>query len=209
MDMKLDDKGRYLFNTEGDREKFERVLSALILLNYKVPFRVDDRGGVCDLVLDSGRLWYYPEPSLGGIWVDVDKFLEFNETQKEEVDHRYDYIRLLNDIIDDRRSNTNGICTLLRRSLGGEHLSAIMTKENLKSWQLFSGQYDYPIPGGRDSYFGENKWEGIQGDLRVNLCEHLIKCLESEITNDMPWVPYPERKERGLNICSGWTSTYT
>lgn len=53
-----------------------------------------------------------------------------------------------------------------------------------RKWPKFSGNQDYPIPGGFDAfskcapfYF----WEGEQGQLRVELCNFLIDELNKEL----------------------------
>jgi len=76
-----------------------------------------------------------------------------------------------------------GICANLGYLYArGNRTSHSLVQHYAQNWPLYSGDEEFPIPGGEDLYFAtEVKWEGEQGQLRYDLLHHLIKETEKDL----------------------------
>lgn len=57
---------------------------------------------------------------------------------------------------------------------------------HFESWEHFSGDKDYPIPGGWNAYLGSPtpRWSKEQRRYRLHLLDHLIECIQKEIDDE-------------------------
>lgn len=54
-----------------------------------------------------------------------------------------------------------------------------------QSWDHFSGDRLFPIPGGSDAFLANNLWEGEQLKERLLLCEHIINCIDKKLNETL------------------------
>ncbi len=68
-----------------------------------------------------------------------------------------------------------------------KHRGSKLYNQAVKSWEHFTGDYAYPIPDTRgiltpeDAYSMLEKWSGVYGDLRMDLCLHLAKVISDNL----------------------------
>ena len=92
---------------------------------------------------------------------------------------------------------TLGICNSLSQRNGlGYYTVVSLLDDIVETWPKFSGSYTYPIPcdgteyiNPADCFNSVDLWEGIQGVLRRDLLQFVIKHCERKILN----LSFPER----------------
>ena len=91
-----------------------------------------------------------------------------------------------------------GICFSLSWINGQGYYKVMSLLDGIvETWPKFSGSLGYPIPGDGTDYTDpnhcfnsvENLWEGVQGELRRELLQFIIKQCERKILN----LSFPER----------------
>lgn len=78
-----------------------------------------------------------------------------------------------------------GICgNLVRTGLVGDVPDEVLA-EMFRAWPKFSGDIDFPVPGGCREYsrarINKTMWEGDYGELRMELLNFCIEKLQTEL----------------------------
>jgi len=78
-----------------------------------------------------------------------------------------------------------GVCNEFNDFVGHSKVT-LMYPSMFLTWDNHSGDNTYPVPhpdGAKEGFLNTKKslWKGQQGELRKDLCKHLVKCFKEEL----------------------------